>query len=187
MLISHDFLAEIHRKYPHSLSKIVKFSGCFAAFHLNLPPGANSIPKAIATSVQQSSVPPSLLYFAFYLTPVVQQRTIVKLQQKRQQSLRYNKTDWHEGQNLSSLDSLALTVYPSLLPLLSFIPISFHWLSLSFEAVSRKQKLHQHRWDVFICACQTAGHGMWVWQVGHFQTNRGYSARLALKKCVRES
>lgn len=52
-------------------------------------------------------------------------------------------------------------------PLFSFLssPFPHVWLSLSFETVSRK--LLQHRWDGFICVCQTAEHGIWVWQVGH--------------------
>lgn len=112
----------------------------------------------------------------------MQRRTVFKLQQTQQQTLHYKKTDWREGQNLRSLDSPALSFHPFLHPLSSFLHISIYWLSLSSEVVSRKQRQQQHRWDVFICACQTAVHGMWVWQLGHFQTNRGYSARLVLKK-----
>lgn len=54
-------------------------------------------------------------------------------------------------------------------------------LYFSSEVVSRKRMQLHRRWDVFICAYQTAVHVVQLWQVGHFWTNRAYSVKLALK------
>lgn len=137
----------------------------------------------VCATVFCDPLPPTLQpSFAFYLTQRLQQRTVLKLQQNQQQSLWY-KDWWTEGTKpeISGLFGFNCLSFPPS-SLLCSLSIFLYWLSLSFKAVSRKQKQHKRRWDVFICACQTAVHTLWVWQVGHFQTNRGYSARLSLNK-----